>query len=83
MLQRDVVFHMDKEAIKQIAIDGTNMVKERMKNCEGNITLEYSPESFTGTEMEFALDICTRGTERHGTTRMTTRSSSICRQRLK
>ena len=42
----------------EIAIDGTNMVKERMKNCEGNITLEYSPESFTGTEMEFALDIC-------------------------
>ena len=58
VLQRDVVFHMDKEAIKQIAIDGTNMVKERMKNCEGNITVEYSPESFTGTEMEFALDIC-------------------------
>ena len=58
VLQRDVVFHMDKEAIKRIAIDGTNMVKERMKNCEGNITLEYSPESFTGTEMEFALDIC-------------------------
>ena len=58
VLQRDVVFDMDKEAIKQIAIDGTNMVKERMKNCEGNITLEYSPESFTGTEMEFALDIC-------------------------
>lgn len=58
VLQRDVVFHMDKEAIKQIAINGTNMVKERMKNCEGNITLEYSPESFTGTEMEFALDIC-------------------------
>ena len=58
VLQRDVVFHMDKEAIKQIAIDGTNMVKERMRNCEGNITLEYSPESFTGTEMEFALDIC-------------------------
>ena len=59
VLQRDVVFRMDKEAIKQIAVDGTNMVKERMKNCEGNITLEYSPESFTGTEMEFALDICT------------------------
>lgn len=59
VLQRDVVFRMDKEAIKQIAIDGTNMVKERMKNCESNITLEYSPESFTGTELEFALDICT------------------------
>mgnify|MGYP000237683423 CR=1 FL=1 len=58
-LQRDVVFHKDKEAIKQIAIEGTRMVKERAKNFDGNIQLEYSPESFTGTEVEFALDICT------------------------
>ena len=58
-LQRDVVFHMDREAIKQIAIDGTKMVKERAAKFDGNITLEYSPESFTGTEMDFALDICT------------------------
>ena len=57
--QRDVVFHKDKEAIKQIAIEGTRMVKERAKNFDGNIQLEYSPESFTGTEVEFALDICT------------------------
>lgn len=57
-LQRDVVFHKDREAIKQIAIDGTNMVKERMKSFPGNVTLEYSPESFTGTELDFALDIC-------------------------
>lgn len=59
ILQRDVVFHMDKEEIKQIAIDGTHMVKERAKDFPGNIQLEYSPESFTGTEVEFALDICT------------------------
>lgn len=59
VLQRDVVFHMDKEEIKQIAIDGTHMVKERAKDFPGNIQLEYSPESFTGTEVEFALDICT------------------------
>ena len=60
VLQRDVVFHKDKEAIKQIAIDGTKMVKERAAKFDGNIQLEYSPESFTGTEVEFALDICTR-----------------------
>lgn len=58
-LQRDVVFHMDRPEIIQIAVDGTRMVKERMKNFEGNLQLEYSPESFTGTEMDFALEICT------------------------
>ena len=58
-LQREVVFHMNREEIKQIAIDGTKMVKERAKNFDGKIQLEYSPESFTGTEMDFALDICT------------------------
>ncbi len=58
-LQREVVFHMDREEIIQIAIDGTRMVKEGMKNYDGNLQLEYSPESFTGTEMDFALDICT------------------------
>ena len=58
-LQRDVVFHMEKPEIVQIAIEGTRMVKERMKNFPGNIQLEYSPESFTGTEMDFALEICT------------------------
>ena len=59
VLQRDVVFHMEKEEIKQIAIEGTKMVKERAKDFPGNLYLEYSPESFTGTEVEFALDICT------------------------
>ncbi len=58
-LQRDVVFHKDREEIIEIAVAGTRMVKERMKKFDGNIQLEYSPESFTGTEMDFALDICT------------------------
>ncbi|SES79463.1 2-isopropylmalate synthase [[Clostridium] polysaccharolyticum] len=57
-LQRDVVFNMDKEEIKQIAIDGTNWVKEYAEDFDGNLVLEYSPESFTGTELDFALDIC-------------------------
>ena len=57
-LQRDVVFHMDREEIKQIAIEGTQMVKDGAKNFDGNLWLEYSPESFTGTEMDFALEVC-------------------------
>ena len=57
-LQRDVVFHMDREEIKQIAIDGVDMVKKYMEDYDGKVILEYSPESFTGTEMDFALDIC-------------------------
>lgn len=58
VLQRDVVFHKEKEAIKQIAIDGTRMVKERAAKFDGKIILEYSPESFTGTEPEYALEVC-------------------------
>lgn len=68
ILQRDVVFHKDKEAIKQIAIDGTRMVKERAKNFEGKIILEYSPESFTGTEPEYALEICNAVVKEWGAT---------------
>ena len=58
-LQRDVVFNMDKEEIKNIAIEGTNLVKKYVKDFPGEIVLEYSPESFTGTELDYALDICT------------------------
>ncbi len=57
-LQRDVVFHMSKEEIKQIAIEGTKLVKEYAKNFPGEIILEYSPESFSGTEVDYALEIC-------------------------
>ena len=58
ILQRDVVFNMSKEEIKQIAIEGTKLVKEYAKEFNGNLTLEYSPESFTGTEVDYALEIC-------------------------
>ena len=58
-LQRDVVFGKSQDEIIDIAIEGTRMVKEHLADFDGNVQLEYSPESFTGTEMEFALRICT------------------------
>lgn len=58
-LQRDVVFHKNKEEIKQIAIEGTELVKKYAQGYDGDLMLEYSPESFTGTELDYALDICT------------------------
>lgn len=57
-LQRDVVFHMSEDEIKQIAVDGTKMVKKYMKDYDGEVILEYSPESFTGTELPYALEVC-------------------------
>ncbi|MDD5853205.1 MAG: 2-isopropylmalate synthase [Lachnospiraceae bacterium] len=68
-LQRDVVFHKDKAAITQIAVDGTNMVKEHIKDFPGKIILEYSPESFTGTELDYALEICTAVQKTWGATK--------------
>ena len=58
-LQRDVVFGKDKDAIIDIAVQGTKWVKERAEKFPGKIYFEYSPESFTGTELDFALEICT------------------------
>lgn len=58
-LQREVVFGKDKEEIKAIALEGTKLVKKYAADFAGKIILEYSPESFTGTELDFALDICT------------------------
>lgn len=58
VLQRDVVFNMEKDEIIQIAVNGTRWVRERADKFDGNIRLEYSPESFTGTEVEFSHDIC-------------------------
>ncbi len=57
-LQRDVVFGMEKEEIKNIAIEGTKLVKKYAESFPGEIILEYSPESFTGTELEYALEVC-------------------------
>ena len=58
ILQRDVVFNMSKEEIKNIAVEGTKLVKEYVKEFNGEVILEYSPESFTGTEVEYALEVC-------------------------
>ena len=68
-LQRDVVFGMSREQIIEIAVNGTKMVKERAEKFSGKIVLEYSPESFTGTELDFALEICTAVQETWGATR--------------
>ena len=67
-LQRDVVFHKSKEEIKEIAVEGTEMVKKYMDGFDGEVILEYSPESFTGTELDFALDICTAVQDTWGAT---------------
>ena len=68
-LQRDVVFGMERDEIIDIAVKGTRMVKERAAKFTGNIILEYSPESFTGTEMDFALEICTAVQKEWGPTK--------------
>ncbi len=57
--QRDIVFNMNKEQIKKIATDAAKMIIEKAKNYEGTeFFYEYSPESFTGTELDYALEVC-------------------------
>ena len=56
--QREQVFRKSKEEIMQIAVDGAKLLEDLAKDIEGNITFEYSPESFHGTEVEYALDVC-------------------------
>lgn len=68
-LQRDVVFNMSREEIINIAVQGTKWVKECAENFPGKIILEYSPESFTGTELDFALEICTAVQKTWGATK--------------
>ena len=58
-LQRRVVFKADRDGVKQIAVDGAKMVAERITKCGAdNLRLQYSPESFTGTELDYALEVC-------------------------
>lgn len=56
--QREQVFRKSKEEIKQIAINGAALLNELAKEAKGDITFEYSPESFTGTEVDYALEVC-------------------------
>ena len=59
-LQRRVVFKADQAGVKQIAIDGAKLVADRLSklSSDTNLRLQYSPESFTGTELEYALEVC-------------------------
>ena len=56
--QREQVFRRSKEEIKQIAVEGARLVKQLASEYEGNFRFEYSPESFTGTEPEYELEVC-------------------------
>ena len=56
--QREQVFRKDKEAIKQIAVDGAKLLKKLTDEAGANYRFEYSPESFTGTEPDYALEVC-------------------------
>ena len=56
--QREQVFKKSKEEILKIAVEGAKLLKELAEQTEGNFQLEYSPESFTGTEPEYALEVC-------------------------
>lgn len=56
--QREQVFCKDKEAIKQLAVDGAVMLKKMAEETKGNFTFEYSPESFSQTEVDYALEVC-------------------------
>lgn len=69
-LQRKVVFHKDMEGIIDIAVEGAKLIKELTENFEGdtNIRFEYSPESFSGTEMDNAVAICEKVIEALGST---------------
>ena len=58
LAQREQVFKKSKEEVKQIAIDGAKLLKELAEADGGNFLFEYSPESFTGTEPEYALEVC-------------------------
>lgn len=58
LAQREQVFKKSKEEILKIATDGAELLKKLAGETEGKFQFEYSPESFTGTEVEYALEVC-------------------------
>ncbi len=56
--QREQVFKKSKEEVKQLAIDGAMLLKTLAEETDGNFTFEYSPESFPGTEVDYAVEVC-------------------------
>lgn len=82
-LQRRVVFDLDREGIKKIATDGARLVRQLADEMpQTRIVMEYSPESFTQTEMDYACEVCSAVMEIWKPT-VDNKSSSICRQRSK
>ena len=68
-LQRRVVFRLGREGIVKLAVDGTRLVRDGLSGLsDANVTFEYSPESFTGTELDFAVEICAAVAETWGAT---------------
>ena len=57
-LQRDVVFKMDRREIIALGVKGARLIREQARDSDVRVRYEYSPESFTGTELDFALEIC-------------------------
>ncbi len=56
--QREQVFGKSKEEIKRIAVEGAKLLKTLAEETDGNFTFEYSPESFPGTEVDYAVEVC-------------------------
>ena len=56
--QREQVFHKNKKEIKELAVEGARLLQELAKETEGDFSFEYSPESFSGTEVDYALEVC-------------------------
>ncbi|MFU8814253.1 MAG: 2-isopropylmalate synthase [Pseudomonadales bacterium] len=67
-LQRRVVFNLDRAGIIDLAVRGTRLVKEGLRDFGSDVTFEYSPESFTGTELDFAVEICAAVADEWGAT---------------
>jgi len=67
--QRRIVFGLDKKGVLDIAVRGTKQIKDRIKTVPGtHIRFEYSPESFSGTEVDFALEVCEAVSDAWGAT---------------
>ena len=67
-LQRRVVFEVGRSDIVDLAVQGTRLLKQGLSTLDSNIGFEYSPESFTGTELDFAVDLCSAVSEEWGAT---------------
>lgn len=56
--QREQVFHKSKDEVKKLAVDGAKLLKSLASETDGDFTFQYSPESFPGTEVDYALEVC-------------------------